>query len=423
MSQVEGGSNGALESVRELDAKDWNNVLEMTPYDQAIMAVGIHGIGKSEYIKDYYVRRDYAVIMLFLGQMADAGDLIGLPDRSSVTFIYDGKEVTQKITEFCPPKWWPRNDSAKLVIFLDEFNRGKPEVYQCIQDMTLNRQLNGLKLPENTRIIAAINPLDDKFGYQVTELDPALLDRFNVYGFSPSRKEWVYWAIDNKVHKLVIGFIIKHGAVHLDPPANGKMGVVYPSRRSWVRLSKLIQKNPKILSEDDFVTLRDLSAGIIGESASASFYAFIREQKKGIHPGRILTAWDKEVETKVKALNNQDLLMLNAELAMHLEEEEEQYFGDMVSIEGKKQADKYAYNVWNYLKCVPREIMADFYDYVGDATVEHKKTWPDKLLSSNIKGLVDGFIDILHGKPKDENGNDVEDQFKDPDLNDLLGDK
>jgi len=288
-------------------------------------------------------------------------------------------------------------------------------------DMALNRQLNGLNLPEHTRIIAAINPLDDKFGYQVTELDPALFDRFNVYGFAPSRKEWVYWAIDTKVHKLVIGFIIKHGAAHLDPPANGKMGVVYPSRRSWVRLSNIIQKNPKLLAEEDFVTLRDISAGIIGEAASSAFYNFIREQQKGIHPGKIVTAWDAEVEKKVKSLNNMDILMLNMELATHLGEEEDNYFGKMESKEGKKQSEKYAYNVYQYLKCLPNELRCDFYDYISDGNNVHKKQWPDKLLSSNISGLVNDFINLISGKTSDEKAQ--EDAFKDPDISDILGDK
>lgn len=403
----------ALDNMRELDAEDTKKILKITPEDQAMMLVGIHGVGKSEFIKKYFEDHGYAIIMLFLGQMADAGDLIGLPDRSTVTFKYGDEEISQKITEFCPPKWWPRDDSTKLVIFLDEFNRGKQEVYQCIMDMALNRQLNGLKLPKHTRIIAAINPLDDKYGYQVMELDPALFDRFNVYGFKPSRKEWIYWAIDKKVHKLVIGFIAKFGAAHLDPPADGNMGVVYPSRRSWVRLSDTINRNPSLLSEEDFVTLRDVAAGIIGEASTAAFSGYLNEQKKGIHPGSILTNWNKELEDKVKETNNQDLLLLNLEISMHLEENEEQYFGEGA------ESDKYAWNLWEYLKCVPREIMADFYDYVTDSTTEHKKKWPYKLLSSNVKGLVDEFVDIMHGK-SEEDKLDEEDHFKDPDFDDIF---
>jgi len=114
-------------------------------------------------------------------------------------------------------------------------------------------------------------------------------------------------------------------------------------------------------------------------------------------------------------------LMLNCELAMHLDEEEEQYFGEMESKEGKKQAEKYAYNVYQYLKCLPNELRCDFYDYISDATTEYKKSWPDKLLSSNISGLVNDFINLIQGKTPDEKAQ--EDAFKDPDISDILGDK
>ncbi len=414
MSEME--SSMGLDNVRELETNEWNKILEKTPENQAIMAVGLHGIGKSEMLKNYYESKGYKVIMLFLGQMADAGDLIGLPDRSTVTFNYNGESVTQKITEFCPPKWFPRNENDKIVIFLDEFNRGKQEVYQCIMDMVLNKQINGLKLPEHTRIVAAINPLDDKYGYQVNELDPALLDRFNVYGFKPSRKEWLYWAINEKVHKLVIAFIAKFGAAHLDPPSNGKMGVVYPSRRSWKKVSDFLNNNPDVLMEEEFVFLRDWSVGVIGETASAAFYAFLKEQKKGINPGTVLTAWNDDLEQKVKSLSNQDLLMFNAELAMHIEEECDTYFGEHID---KRDQEGYGYNVWCYLKSVPREILADFMDYIGDATVEHKKEWPNKLLSSSPSHLVDNFIQILHGNSPEEKEQE-DDHFKDNDIDDII---
>ena len=408
--------NASLDNVRELEIAEWNKILDKTPEDQAIMAVGVHGVGKSEMLKNYYESKGYKVIMLFLGQMADSGDLIGLPDRSTVTFKYNGIETTQKITEFCPPKWFPRNEEEKLVLFLDEFNRGKPEVYQCVMDMVLNKQINGLKLPQHTKIIAAINPLSDQMGYQVNELDPALLDRFNVYGFKPSRKEWIYWAINAKVHKLVIAFIIKHGAVFLDPPANGKMGVVYPSRRSWKRISDFLKNNPDVLQEEEFVFLRDWIVGVIGESASSAFYAFLKEQKKGINPGTILTAWNDQLEEKIKTISNQDLLMLNAEIAMHIEEECDTYFGDHIN---RRDQEGYGYNVWQYLKSVPREILADFVDYIGENTVDHHKQWPNKLLSSSPSGLVDGVIDIIHGKTREEKKQE-EDHFQDPDISELL---
>lgn len=406
-----------LDNVRELELKEIFQVLDKTPESQAIMLISLHGCGKSEVIKQYYEKKGYKVITLFLSQLSDAGDLIGLPDRTEVTFKYDNEEVTQKITEFCPPKWFPRTNSDKLVLFLDEFNRAKQEIYQCVMDMVLNHQINGLHLPEHTKIIAACNPIAEAYAYQVNELDPALLDRFNVYGFKPSRKEWIYWAIGEKVHKLVISFIIKHGAVYLDPPSNGKMGVVYPSRRSWKRMSDFLNKNPDVLMEDDFVFLRDWSVGVIGEAAASSFYAFLKEQKKGINPGLILTSWDDKLEERVKSQSNQELLMLNAELAMHIEEECDTYFGSQVD---SREQEGYGYNVWNYLKSVPREILADFVDYIGTHTVEYKRDWPDKLLSASPSGLVSGVIDIISGKSPEEKKLE-ENHFQDPDINELLG--
>ena len=68
-------------------------VLESTPDRHNIMLVGRHGIGKSEILTSYYSEREMKVVTLFLGQMSDPGDLIGLPHKDEAT----GK------TEFLPP--------------------------------------------------------------------------------------------------------------------------------------------------------------------------------------------------------------------------------------------------------------------------------------------------------------------------------
>lgn len=164
--------------------------------------------------------------------------------------------------------------------------------------------------------------------------------------------------------------------------------------------------------------MRNISSGIIGEAATAAFYAFVKEQKKGIHPGSIVTAWNGELEKKVKDSSNQELLVLNLELAMHLKENEDQYFGDMASPAGKKQLEKYGYNIWQYLQTVPREIMADFYDHLSSATVEYHESWPSKLMDCNIQGMVNEFIEILQGKTPEEK--EAEASFSDPDMDELL---
>ena len=57
-------------------------MLDNIPADQNIMLAGRHGIGKSEILTEYFSKNGMRVIALFLGQMSDPGDLIGLPDKS-----------------------------------------------------------------------------------------------------------------------------------------------------------------------------------------------------------------------------------------------------------------------------------------------------------------------------------------------------
>ena len=150
-------------------------VLDLIPANHNLMLVGRHGIGKSEILSEYFSAKGMKVVALFLGQMADPGDLIGLPHKNEET----GK------TDFMPPYWFPL-DGKPIVLFLDELNRARPEILQTIMDLALNRKLAGRSLPEGSRIISAVNAGDQ---YQLTDLDPALVSRFDIVTFQPTVQE------------------------------------------------------------------------------------------------------------------------------------------------------------------------------------------------------------------------------------------
>ena len=179
----------------QINTKELIRVVESTPAHQNIMLAGKHGIGKSQILTDYFTSKGERVVTLFLGQMSDPGDLIGLPHKNATT----GK------TEFMPPYWFPV-DGKPVVLFLDELNRARPEILQTIMDLALNRCLAGRRLPEGSRIIAAVNDGDE---YQLTDLDPALVSRFNIYTFAPTVADWLIWAnskgIDPRILKFVEG--------------------------------------------------------------------------------------------------------------------------------------------------------------------------------------------------------------------------
>ena len=231
-----------------INTGDLKTILETTPSTQNILLVGKHGIGKSEIITRHFEDQGIPVIALFLGQMSDPGDLIGLPNKDEKT----GK------TEFMPPYWFPMDDKP-VVLFLDEMNRARPEILQSVMDLSLNRKLAGRALPAGSRVIAAVNDGEE---YQLTDLDPALVSRFNVYFFSPTVGEWLFWAKQHDVDQRVITFIEEHPD-ELEKNVDINKGTFdkTPDRRAWVRVSGLL-KGMSITSDTDMNRLAKMITGV-----------------------------------------------------------------------------------------------------------------------------------------------------------------
>ena len=317
-------------------------VLEITPARHNLMLVGKHGIGKSKIIENYFTRQGKKVVTLFLGQMSDPGDIIGLPYLN---------ESTHK-TDFLPPYWFP-NDKTPIILFLDELNRARPEILQTIMDLTLNKTLAGKKLPEGSQIISAINEGEE---YQLTDLDPALLSRFNIYYFSPTVSEWLLWATEYKIDVRVINFIEQYSDC-LDSNINMDTGLEKnPDRRSWHRVSELIENREEINK-----TLEKTIAGIVGISVALKFINFLK-QNYGINVKQLLSNFDK-YKKDLSKLAIHDLTVANEGIFRLLETEEDDNL-----------IKKYVCNVELYIKWLQknerREVLAHW------TTLYNSSTYP-----------------------------------------------
>lgn len=276
-----------------INAKQLYFILDNTPASQNIMLVGKHGIGKSRILEDYFSEKGAKVVTLFLGQMSDPGDLIGLPEKNKKT----GK------TDFMLPYWFPA-DGQPVVLFLDELNRARPEVLQTIMDLTLNRKLAGKTLPEGSRIISAVNNGNE---YQLTDLDPALVSRFNIYEFAPSTEDWLSWARDSEIDSRIIDFISENPE-YLDgegmSPESDNLERS-PDRRSWERVSSIIEK---------FSELSDLHkpiiTGIIGNKATSLFFNFVSESAS-VSASKILLGNFDDVKIKLNKMTIPSLTQIN----------------------------------------------------------------------------------------------------------------
>ncbi len=264
-------------------------ILDKTPSEQNIMLVGKHGIGKSKIITEYFSKKKIKVVSLFLGQMSDPGDLIGLPHKD---------EKTQK-TNFMPPFWFPIDDEP-IVLFLDELNRARPEILQTIMDLTLNKKLAGKSLPKGSRVISAVNDGEE---YQLTDLDPALVSRFNVYNFTPTASEWLVWANKNKIDKRIIEFI-KENPRELDS-YNEEGLEKTPDRRAWVRVSDILKNLP-----DDDILLKKVLSGIIGVASSVKFVDYFSNNEQLVSADLLMRDFKKYI-SKVKKYDIAKLSLVN----------------------------------------------------------------------------------------------------------------
>lgn len=297
-----------------IDVPELLEILRLTPPSQNILLVGRHGIGKSQIITRYFAELAKMPVMpFFLGQMSDPGDLIGLMHADAQT----GRSV------FLPPFWWPTDDRP-IVLFLDELNRARPEILQAVQDLTLNRTLAGRSLPAGSIVIAAVNDGEE---YQLTELDPALVSRFNVYTFRPTVDDWIVWAHEAKLDPRVIAFIQEspHALDGLGPTEGSVSSSSSssssdlrasldktPDRRAWAKVSELLQGIAKP-SDLHFKII----AGIVGAQAALALRRSIGKSL-AVTVEEVLFGTAKE-RKKIDGLALAELALLSEQIVHYLE--------------------------------------------------------------------------------------------------------
>lgn len=347
-----------------IDIKELYEIFEATPADQNIMLVGRHGIGKSRIVEEYFTAQGITVTALFLGQMSDPGDLIGLPRLNEAT----GK------TDFMPPYWFP-TDGKPIVLFLDELNRARPEMLQTVMDLVLNRKLAGRRLPEGSRIVSAVNDGEE---YQVGELDPALVSRFNIYELFPTAKDWVKWATSAGLDERVVSFIKSKPTMldsRFDPTANSLDKS--PDRRAWERVAHAIAGHREISA-----ILAKMIAGIVGIKAAA---AFMESQKeKSVTGMDILKSFDK-VLAKLEELPIENFPMLNDDI-----------LGSLSSLESAaKFTPTMQKNLQAYLQWLQDTKRREAYAYFIKAFLGKEYTKANNYLAQKLPKLLLEFTTFI----------------------------
>jgi len=209
------------------------------------------------------------------------GDLLGLPSPEMV------KVNGQTAASLRPFSWLVRACTEPVVLFLDEIDRATTEVRQGFFQLGDSRQINGWKLHPGTVVFGAVNGGVHAAQYQVADMDPAELDRWVCFDVEPSTEDWLNWA-KTEVHTLVWDFINQNHD-HLEHKGEFEPGVVYPSRRSWHRLSNTLAKVKMLDDENaDLGLLFHLAHGFVGFEASVALRDFVENYERQVTVDDIL---------------------------------------------------------------------------------------------------------------------------------------
>jgi hypothetical protein len=243
---------------------------------------GPPGIGKSELVEGIARDLNGLMIDLRLGQM-EPTDIRGIPFYNKDS----GK------MDWAPPVDLPDAETAAqypiVVLFLDELNSAAPSVQSAAYQLILNRRVGKYVLPDNVVMVAAGNRESDK---GVTYRMPTpLANRFVHQEMKVDFASWQEWAVQNKIHKDVVGYLsfAKQDLYDFDSKSASR---AFATPRSWSFVSQLLDD-----SVDD-ETLTNLIAGTIGEGLAVKFMAHRKIAGRMPAPADILSGKVKDLDIK-----------------------------------------------------------------------------------------------------------------------------
>lgn len=258
---------------------------------------GDHGNGKSELVRQVTEELGIQFIDIRVA-LTEAGDWMGIPYANPVT-----KEM-----DFLPSPFLPKDPNSKGILFLDELNRGRPDVLQSVFQIALDKRIGThYELPKGWSIVAAGNPGDAD--YQVTDIDPALLGRFCHVHLTPTRDEWLQFASDYNVRDDVRSFIKDNPKMLGQAIKSTKMESLKGNPRGYVLLGKMVdalegldKADPKGNYTNDCIS--DIAFGLVGSAAATEYTNYRKTQFRRIDVTKILNDYPSIREDVLKSVKS-----------------------------------------------------------------------------------------------------------------------
>ena len=298
----------------EITHKQLDSLIEvyinMSPR-RSLMVWGAVGIGKSENIRNKFIRRAKKLNLEFVDwvkcsskekenicknvdkylvfvderiALKDSTDNRGIPllngngltvgegeNAINIQYLQWVKTLVMNVASL--PK-------SNVVFFKDEINLAPPSVQSTEYQMILDRALDELAFATNTFIIAAGNRQEDRTG--VNEMSMALKNRFgHCTLLPPDTDSWAKWAIENKKDSRIVSYVslFKGNKALYDFPSADSDTNAYPTPRTVAFCCDAI-KDIKGTTPEDYKHIEMIVSSWLGDAWAIDFKSWLKLTEK-----------------------------------------------------------------------------------------------------------------------------------------------
>jgi len=151
------------------------------------------------------------------------------------------------------------------IVFFDEITNALPSIQGISFNIVLDREVNGIwKLPENARIVAAGNDIEDSLA--ANQLAEPLFNRFAHVYIKTTLESWLKWASEKNIHPAICSYIAYKNGETLRSKYDGKKPNADP--RKWEMASKMLYKTEKL----------EMLRALVGEEITKEFIQFCSQR-------------------------------------------------------------------------------------------------------------------------------------------------
>lgn len=332
------------------------------------LIVGESGIGKTALANKLAKENDWSLIVID-GNLLKEGEIGGLPTIESYVGVNsNGYKTEKKTTVYAVHNKLREIDeeiskSKTVLLFIDEINRCEHTVQQELMNLILNREINGYKLHDDVKILAAMNPSSkygSDFDYQVVDMDAAQENRFVWLNMESDHTQWIKWAIDEGIERKVIEFISTF------PEYLHKINEddVRATPRSYERVSKIYKVYKEKNNSIPRAVFLNVVKGNVGKVIAEEFISFIESNSEPLISYEDVFLGESIDESIVERVKNESHTRLYLSAMNILKDLELNIKND------KYESNHYINRFIEFLKMYPVDLMIGIMKEIRNSYIE-----------------------------------------------------